>query len=473
MRIALTASLAILFFSAHAKACFCSGGGCPGLGSKAYPVFVGTVLSVTDLPSTGEFRHLGSRKARIEIDESFGGTATDTREIDVLTGSGGGDCGVPFKVGERFLVKASVSDDGSVQAGICGGTKRIDQAVAELRLLRQTRSGERIPSLIGMIVQIDRNFEGLFGTSPHKPLWNTPVRLKLKGQTYATVSDSEGIYEFYGLPAGSYELAPELQPGMTLSWFIDSDETRRPLEIGRGCQMQDIEVFAKGSIQGRVLDSSKQPLAQALVYILPADRQSIPNERQLYWTSQGKEGLFKFVHIPPGNYVILVNPDDSSDPKFPYSRTFHPGVHDRESAAIITIHGGEQIPDADIHLKPRFEPRYVKVHVTWIDGRLIRDLAFVEAKGTEHPSAMAGTRQPDSKASVIDLMILPNESYEIEAQLICVYEDEHSMGPGKTLRTNTVTLGARDQITEISLTIPAKSCPEVPGKKTVTENRPE
>jgi hypothetical protein len=466
----------MLFSASTALACSCisTGGGCPGLGGKSHPLFVGTVLSLTDIPSTGEFKFLSSRKARIQIDESFGGTAPDATEIDVLTGSGGGDCGVPFQVGEKWLVDASVSDDGSLGAGICSSTRRIDYAETELRVLRRARGAQKIPSLIGTIAQQDRNFEGRFSTSPRKLLSNTTVRLKANGQSYSTVSDSDGIYEFYGLPAGRYEFAPDLQPGMTLSWFIDSDRPRQPFELRGGCTKQDIEVFAKGSIQGRVLDSANQLLAHAIVYILPADRPSIANERQLYWTSQGKDGFFKFVHIPPGNYIVLVNPDDSSNPEFPYARTFYPAVHDRESAAIITIHGGEQIKDADIRLQKTFEPRHVKVRVTWADGRLIRDHVFIEAKGTEHPSAMAQTQQPNSKASLIHLSIVPNERYEIQAKLICQYSGGRIlMGPGDTLRTNTVTLGAKDQITEISLTIPAKSCPEIPGKKTVTENRPE
>ena len=40
-----------------------------------------------------------------------------------------------------------------------------------------------------------------------------------------------------------------------------------------------------------------------------------------------------------------MNPADSVDPKFPYRRTFFPGVHDRASAATVTIHAGELIKD--------------------------------------------------------------------------------------------------------------------------------
>src|SRR5579864_6171980 len=113
MRYVLIAAL-FLSLSSRAFSCSCvSSGGCPGLGGKAFPVFLGTVLSVTDLPRTADDEFLSSRKARIQVDESFGGLSPDTHEVDVLTGSGGGDCGVPFRSGEKYLVGASVGSDAS------------------------------------------------------------------------------------------------------------------------------------------------------------------------------------------------------------------------------------------------------------------------------------------------------------------------------------------------------------------------
>lgn len=117
VRLALIALLS-LSLSPRAFSCFCvPSGGCPGLGGEALPVFLGTVLSVTNLPSTTPDAFLSSRKARIQVDESFGGLSPDTHEVDVLTGSGGGDCGVPFKPGDKYLVGASI---GSRWTRSCG-----------------------------------------------------------------------------------------------------------------------------------------------------------------------------------------------------------------------------------------------------------------------------------------------------------------------------------------------------------------
>src|SRR5205085_10016543 len=164
------------------------------------------------------------------------------------------------------------------------------------------------------------------------------------------------------------------------------DKPQAPFELrGTGCQERDIEVFPSGSLQGRVLDSSNSPLAHAFVYIVPADKGVFPKKQQLYWESQGKEGYFKFVHIPPGRYFVLVNPDDTQDPGFPYRRTFHPGVYDRDAATVITLRAGDQIKNADIRLQQPFAPRHVSVRVQWADGKSIRTFVYIVAKGITNP----------------------------------------------------------------------------------------
>lgn len=434
------------------------------------PVFLGTVLSVTDVPGTGDFAFLSSRRARIRVDEPFGGLAPDVREVDVYTGSGGGDCGIAFKAGEVYLIDAFVGKDGAAHAGICSSTQRMDAAGVLLRVLRQRRDGKPVPSLVGRAARYDRNFDGLLGTLAPKPQANLLVRVKAGERVYETQADADGLYAFYGLPSGQYEFAPDLPLGTTLSWFIGSDKPPIPFELHAGaCEVRDMEVFASGAIHGRILDASGKPLGSAFAYIVPAGEKVLPKKAKLYWEYQGKQGFFKFVHIPPGEYLIVVNPDDSLDPTFPYRRTFFPGVHDRASAATITIREGEQIKDADIQLEQQFAPRHLTARVTWADGRLIRDSVFVTATGTAHPGAMSNVRQPDLKASVVEMSVLPNEPYEVEAELTCRYADERSVGPGAKLKSNKIYLAPGDDQKELLLTIPATSCPEVHVKELLTD----
>ena len=471
MRLFLGVSSMLLLSTSVAFCCSCvSSGACPVVSGNSGRVFLGTVLSITEVQPRTTLTFLSGRRARFRVKEAFGGIAPDVREIDVLTGMGGGDCGFPFEVGEVYLVDALIGKDGLTRAGICSATRSLEQAGTAIRTLRAQRDGRRLPSLAGRIAQHDRNLQGKLGMNAPTPLGNIRVRVKSDGKVYETQADSEGLYAFYGLPSGKYEFTPDIPPGTKLSWYIGSDDPVRPTDVTAGtCREYDIEVFPSGSIQGRVLDSSNELLPHAFVYLVSADQEVLPAERDLYWESQGKEGFFKFVHIPPGNYLVVVNPDDLRKPDFPYRRTFYPGVHERGSAAVITLRGGEQIRNADIRLSPAFLPRRLPVRVTWADGRLIRDYVSVTAKATSKPSALSHIRQKDSNASIIDLSVDPGETYEIEARLTCRYADLQGVGPGATLKSAKVYLAPDDRQTEVLLVMSVTACPVIPGKEILTE----
>jgi hypothetical protein len=458
-----------LLLHSLAFSCSCVSSGCPGLGGKTSKVFVGTVIEVTDIPFTSEVAFLSGRKARIQVNEPLGGLPPETKEINVLTGRGGGDCGVPFKAGEQYLIDASVGADGEAHAGICSATRRIEVAGAALGILRQRRDGQNVPSLAGQIAQIDRNFDGSLGTRAPKPLANALVRVKAGGRTYQAEADSEGLYAFYNLPSGRYEFAPDLPAGTTLSWFIGSDKPLAPFDLRAGtCQERNVEVFASGSVEGRILDSANEPLPQAFVYIVPAEEGALPKAQQMYGEFQDKKGFFKFVHIPPGKYLIVVNPDDSRKPDFPYLRTFYPNAHERASAGIVTLGGGEQLTGVDIHLDKPFAQRHLKVRVAWANGLVIQDFVSVRAKGTANPAVTADAKRRDLKAGLLELTVLPEERYEVEAELTCVYSSNGVRGPGATLRSNKSYLVPGDDQTELLLTMPGTGCPEIAGKERVT-----
>lgn len=59
----------------------------------------------------------------------------ESRRVVVLTGMGGGDCGFPFRRGKSYLVYAYRTGDGSLDVRICGRTRDLTHAAADLREL--------------------------------------------------------------------------------------------------------------------------------------------------------------------------------------------------------------------------------------------------------------------------------------------------------------------------------------------------
>lgn len=465
MRILLGAASYLVLAKAMVFACSCSmSSTCPTLGRTGSPVFVGSVIEVTDAGFQSGNKFLSSRKVRLRVTEHFGGLAPEQSEVEVWTGRGGGDCGIAFEAGETWLIDAFASEDGAFHTGICSFTRRIDAVGAALQLLRKRRSGEALPSLAGQIVRSRRDFKGPISTEPAKPLADAVVRVGSEHGSRETRADAHGLYAFYDLPGGTYQFAPDLPAGTRLSWYIGSDKPQTPFTLrASSCEERDIEVFDGGSIEGRVLDSSGNPLPYASVYILPAALRELPDERHLYWDGQGTDGFFRFVHIPPGEYLVLVNPKDSPDARFPYRRTFHPGVHERSQATVITVRAGEQVRNADIRVQQEFAPRHLRVRVTWSDGSPVRHFAYIAAKGFSRPE-LTSDASTDARAPVAALKVDSGEPYEVWARVTCRYYDERTYGPGATFESAKVHVRPNDRQTELTLIVPAEGCPAIPGK---------
>jgi len=56
---------------------------------------------------------------RFEVTEPFIGMEGRGKQVEVLTGSGGGDCGFPFHCGHSYLVYAYQSQESQLATGIC------------------------------------------------------------------------------------------------------------------------------------------------------------------------------------------------------------------------------------------------------------------------------------------------------------------------------------------------------------------
>lgn len=293
---------------------------------------------------------------------------------------------------------------------------------------------------------------GILGTHPPAPLPGALIRVRSRGRTFETKSDADGLFAFYGLPSGEYEFAPDLPPHTTFSRYIESEAPPDRFPVSsEACRERNVEVFASGSIQGRVVDSSNRIVTDATVHLRPVEAAGLPDSQRLPRAYQSKGGYFKFPHVSAGRYLLLVNPNDERDPEFPY----------RKTAAVITVRDGEQARNADIRLGESFAVRHLNVRVTWADGSPVRTFVFLEAKGTADP-ALESSATTDTGAGVLKL--LANEPYQVQARLTCRYSDDNSVGPGETLRSSGITLSMRDDPGKVALRFPANTCPAIAGK---------
>ena len=104
-------------------------------------VFSGKVLEVRDDPEGL------SLVVRLRVERSWKGSTG--REVRIVTGRGGGDCGYRFEVGGSYLVYAYGSGAGGLGTNICQRTARLSEASKDLRVLGRGRNAPRRPGRKG------------------------------------------------------------------------------------------------------------------------------------------------------------------------------------------------------------------------------------------------------------------------------------------------------------------------------------
>jgi len=103
-------------------------------------VFSGTVVTVEDAFRESEYGHIPNIRVVVELDRVWKGCEAvegeeRPRRVDLVTGSGGGDCGYHFEAGKRYLVYAYEGSDGVLTTGTCSRTSNLEHAADDVAAL--------------------------------------------------------------------------------------------------------------------------------------------------------------------------------------------------------------------------------------------------------------------------------------------------------------------------------------------------
>jgi hypothetical protein len=243
----------------------------------------------------------GSRRVTFAVAERFKGV--DGRLIDVLTGSGGGDCGFNFRVGSSYLVFAYRHPvTGRLGTGICSRTALANWANRDLKLLRAPVRPLEQPALVhGRAMRSDLH-------SARTPRVNEPfagARVRLVGQagSFETRTSSDGRYEFR-VPVGRYRLIVE-----TADQFYSYPDASAGIEVRvvgpTPCAPIDIQIKSNGRVRGRLVDSMGRGVPFLSLDI--GDRlrvESLGTISVAARTTTDADGRFQFERLAPGDYAI-------------------------------------------------------------------------------------------------------------------------------------------------------------------------
>jgi hypothetical protein len=379
-RLAILAVLC-LFAVLSARACTCSQeppGKCPGL-QKDDVVFLGTVTAVQDIayapPGAANSQSapidiIASRltRYRFHIDERFasGDLPADAATIEIFSGGEDGDCGFRFKPNEQYVVFTHQGDEGRLFATICSGTRLAADGRGLLPQLRAMRDGQRVASVFGVLRRASPPFLAP-PDDPDNPLPNISLKLRSRYDRFQTNTNSDGIYTFYDVHEGEYVFTADLPPRTELTQKPGAGALS-PFKIPNGaCYEYDVDALPTGHIRGSVIGPSGKPVPLASLELYREGAYS--DSRPGLWGFQGATGVFDFDNIGAGDYILVFNRANRTDPNTPFPRAFYPGVANLDDAKPITIEEGEQLTNLVFRLQDAYPNHLLRVHVKWEGAR--------------------------------------------------------------------------------------------------------
>jgi len=123
----LAAVVALVVAAPPALACSCMEPSPPvESAEQADAVFTGRAVSVERIVKETDYGKIGQRKVVFALDAVWKGVE-EGDEVVVYTGTGGGDCGIPFDEGESYMVYAYGEPD-DLSTGICSRTRPVELA---------------------------------------------------------------------------------------------------------------------------------------------------------------------------------------------------------------------------------------------------------------------------------------------------------------------------------------------------------
>jgi hypothetical protein len=321
----------------------------------AAAVFVGTVTGLAEEKGDDSWPH---QVVHFKVAEGFVGIRQDT--LDVRTGMGSSDCGYSFAVGESYFVYAG-SEKGELWTGGCRVVKPLAEAHSDLAYASQVARGGAPARLFGRVISSARG--GLRDRLEQTGIAHLQVVAEgPAGQRLETETDAEGLFSFAGPLTGTYTVRaalPDRFPG------IAPRQVTIPADDCRGVVL---ESSGLASLAGQVVDVTGRRGSDLEIELLPMDSgESVEGEM----SRTSFTGSYSFPHLPPGSYILVVNPTEPSDVlgEAPYPKTFFPRGGSASQATRIVLRPSEERVLPDFVIPPRAATRTVTGVVHWPDGR--------------------------------------------------------------------------------------------------------
>jgi hypothetical protein len=368
------------------NACSCAGTAMPCEEYwKASAVFLGTVSYSTKATSNlGDF-DVGQRVLRFNVDKAFRGV--DSREVEVITGSGGGDCGYGFQLGGQYLVYAYRSDANILSTSICSRTRPASEAAEDLAYFRELSKADPGGTVFGEVKL--RHRRETYENAP-TPVKGVKILLDGPDKHYETTTDDKGNYKVSGVTPGSYRVKVELPEGTSIH-----NSEQQVKVASRGCAQVVFWVEPDTRVTGKVLDAQGLPASDVLMELIPVNRDSIGFPS---YVRTDTDGRYEMKLVQPGRYLLGVRIAGSAGSTYvPFPQTYYPGVGDQSGATVISLSEGQHCEANELILPPRFVERLLNGVVVDSNGQAVPGATVWLKENQYNDSDMPYRRETDSE----------------------------------------------------------------------------
>lgn len=191
-------------------------------------------------------------------------------------------------------------------------------------------------------------------------------------QPRRATTDSDGQFEFSGLPAGSYRLfaAPPQYSSQYLAMSYGSHpgaqfwaQPGQAIELNDGQSIDKLVIsLPRGAvITGRVTDENAEPLARVQVYTLSYPPGMSRGQRSGAGSMTDDLGQFRLWGLNTGEYVVVADargntfiapnaPPETEEERVNFVTTYYPGTLDEGAAQRVRVKAGAEIAGVDIRV---------------------------------------------------------------------------------------------------------------------------
>ena len=393
----LTAAILLLNAgAAHACSCIVTP---PAFEAYQSAEFV-IIARAVSVDKADESEHYGGvRSTQLTVEKVFKGSLKVGEKMTFGQG-GGADCIWTFSeedVGKQFLfyLGSYKETPGVWMAGTCGRSDYADRAIDDLLYLNNIAKHKGQSRLSGTLSFYQPPVAE--GDKPiYKRLSGKKVRISGNNKVYELTTNEGGVYEIYDLPAGTYEIEPEVPVGWKISHTSGprliadlprlgeepkSPNTIRLLLAAGQHRYLDVGYKINNVIRGTVFDNQGNPLNRVCLDIIPAQGKKSQYSYKMDCTEP--DGSFSIDDIPPGNYVLAINEDGKITSDEPFPTFYYPSTLERAKATVITMGEGGTIATLNVQAPSMVETITVSGTLLYADGKPgVRELVSFEVANT-------------------------------------------------------------------------------------------